>query len=114
MVTKIVDDLIQYGEVQRGLIGISIQDLDNEIADDLGLNITEGVHIIDVIDEGAAQEAGLKTDDVITGVNGKSIKNTPQLQELVGRGRPGDKVQLNINRNGQSKDVEVTLKKGGN
>lgn len=114
MVTKIVDDLIQYGEVQRGLIGISIQDLDNEIADDLGLNITEGVHIIDVIDDGAAQEAGLKTDDVITGVNGKAIKNTPQLQELVGRGRPGDKVQLNINRNGTSKDVEVTLKKGGN
>lgn len=108
---KIVDDLIEYGEVQRGLIGVSIQDLDNEIADDLGLNITEGVHIIEVMDNGAAKEAGLRSDDIIVGVNGKDIKNTPQLQELVGRGRPGDKVKLNINRNGNQKDVVVTLKK---
>ena len=111
MMQKVVDDLIQHGEVQRGLIGISIQDLDNEIADDLGINITEGVHIIEVMDDGAAKEAGLRSDDVITGVDDKGIKNTPQLQELVGRGRPGDQVTLNINRNGSQKDIVVTLKK---
>jgi serine protease Do len=112
MMQKIVNDLIEYGEVQRGLIGISIQDLDNEIADDLGIDITEGVHVIEVMDGGAAKEAGLKSDDVITGVNGQNIKNTPQLQELIGRGRPGDKVNLNINRSGKKQDIVVTLKKG--
>jgi Do/DeqQ family serine protease len=111
MMQKIVDDLIQHGEVQRGLIGVSIQDLDNEIADDLGLNITEGVHIIEVMEDGAAKEAGLLSDDIIIGVDNKDIKNTPQLQELVGRGRPGDKVKLNINRSGKQQDIVVTLKK---
>ena len=111
MMQKIVDDLIQYGEVQRGLIGVSIQDLDNEIADDLGINITEGVHIIEVMDDGAAKEAGLLSDDIIVGVDDKGIKNTPQLQEIVGRGRPGDKVKLNINRSGKQQDIVVTLKK---
>ena len=111
MMQKIVDDLIEHGEVQRGLIGVSIQDLDNEIADDLGLNITEGVHIIEVMADGAAKEAGLRSDDIIIGVNDKNIKNTPQLQELVGRGRPGDKVKLNINRSGKQQDIVVTLKK---
>ncbi len=111
MMQKIVEDLIKYGEVQRGLIGVSIQDLDNEIADDLGINITEGVHIIEVMADGAAKEAGLLSDDIIIGVDDRNIKNTPQLQELVGRGRPGDKVTLNINRSGKQQDIVVTLKK---
>ena len=63
------------------------------------------------MEDGAAKEAGLLSDDIIIGVDNKDIKNTPQLQELVGRGRPGDKVKLNINRSGKQQDIVVTLKK---
>ncbi|MGB0864828.1 MAG: S1C family serine protease [Saprospiraceae bacterium] len=111
IMSKIVDDLIEYGEVQRGFLGISIQDMDNEIADDLGLAITEGVHILDVSPEGAASEAGIKANDVIIGVNGNDIKNAPKLQEMIGRARPGDKVNIKVNRGGKEKSIAVTLKK---
>lgn len=111
IMSKIVEDLVEYGEVQRGFLGISIQDMDNEIADDLGLVITEGVHIIDVSPEGAAYDAGMKANDVIIGVDGNDIKNAPKLQEMIGRARPGDKVSIKVNRGGKEKDIAVTLKK---
>jgi Do/DeqQ family serine protease len=111
-VSKIVDDIIEYGEPQRGFLGISIQDLDNEIANDLGIEITKGVHVIEVSPEGAAYEAGLKRDDIIIGVNGKEIKNSPKLQELIGRGRPGEEVSILINRDGREKTFKVILRKG--
>lgn len=111
-VSKIVDDIIEYGEPQRGFLGISIQDLDNEIANDLGIEITKGVHVIEVSPDGAAYEAGLKRDDIIIGVNGKEIKNSPKLQELIGRGRPGEEVSILVNRDGSKKTFKVTLKKG--
>lgn len=111
MMSKVVEDIIEFGETQRGVIGVSIQDLDNELANELGLKITEGVHVVEVIKDGAAEAAGLLEDDVIVGVDGKNVKNTPQLQELIGRGRPGDQVKLNINRSGKTKEVTVTLKK---
>jgi Do/DeqQ family serine protease len=111
IMSKIVEDLVEYGEVQRGFLGISIQDMDNEIADDLGLAITEGVHIINVSPEGAAYDAGMKANDVIIGVDGNDIKNAPKLQEMIGRARPGDKVNIKVNRGGKEKDIAVTLKK---
>lgn len=111
IMSKIVEDLIEYGEVQRGFLGISIQDMDNEIANDLGLAITEGVHIIDVNPEGAAYAAGMKANDIIIGVDGNHIKNAPKLQEMIGRARPGDKVSIKVNRGGKEKDIAVTLKK---
>ncbi len=110
--TKVVDDLIQYGETQRGLIGIDIQDLDSESAEELGLNINQGVIIVGVIDGMAGQYAGLLPDDVITEVDGKKVKSAPELQELVGRKRPGDVVNLTINRNGSLKKIPVKLKAG--
>ncbi len=109
-VSKIVADLIQYGEVKRGFLGISIQDLDYEIANDLGLGITEGVHVIEVNSESAASDAGLKPDDIIVGVNNTKIKNAPKLQEMIGRGRPGDSVKILVNRDGKEKSFDVTLK----
>jgi len=110
-VSKIVEDIIEFGEAQRGFLGVSIQDLDFEIANDLGIEITEGVHIIEVSPDGAAFEAGLKKDDIIIGVDGNSIKNSPKLQELIGRGRPGDQVKILVNREGSQKKFTVKLKK---
>ncbi len=110
IVEKVVDDLIQFGATQRGYIGVNIRDMDSQIAQELGLNITKGVHVVSLMDNGAALKAGVLPDDVITAVNGKSINTSPELQELVGQKRPGDKVVLDINRQGNSKRIEVILK----
>lgn len=112
IVTKVVDDLIQYGETQRGLIGIDIVDLDSEQAEELGLKINQGVVVVDVIDGTAGQFAGLLPDDVITEVDGKKVNSAPELQGLVGRKRPGDTVNLTINRSGKIKIIPVRLKAG--
>ncbi len=112
IVTKVVDDLIQYGKSQRGLIGIDIQDLDSDHAEELGLKINQGVVIVGVIDGMAGQFAGLLPDDVITKVDDKTVKSSPELQELVGRKRPGDVVNLTIVRNGKTQKIPVRLKAG--
>ncbi len=112
IVTKVVDDLIQYGETQRGLIGIDITDLDSEQAEELGLSINQGVVIVGVMDGTAGQFAGLLPDDVITEVDGKEVKSAPELQGLVGRKRPGDVVNLTITRNGEKQIIPVRLKAG--
>lgn len=112
MMTKIVEDIIEYGSYQRGFLGINIADLDNEYADELGLNITQGVVVSRTIDGGAAQYAGILPNDVITGVNGSKIKTVPELQELIGTRRVGDTVTLTINRKGKIKEIPVKLKKG--
>lgn len=110
IMTKVVEDLIEHGEVKRGFLGISIQDMDATVASDMGLNITEGVFILEVSEEGAAQAAGIKKNDVIVGVNGQRVKNTPKLQELIARKRPGDQVTITVHRKGKEQDISVTLK----
>jgi len=112
MMTKIVGDIIEFGSYQRGFLGINIEDLDNENADELGLNITQGVVIRNVNDRSAAQYAGLLPSDVITKVDNKKVKSAPELQELIGRKRVGDVVNLTINRSGKIKQIPVKLKKG--
>jgi serine protease Do len=107
---KIVDDIIEYGSYQRGYLGIGITDLDNELAEELSLDITQGVVIQNVENGSAAQYAGLLPNDVITNVDGKSVKSSPELQELVGRAKVGDQVNLEINRNGNLKNIAVRLK----
>lgn len=112
IVTKVIDDLIQYGETQRGLIGIDITDLDSEQAEELGLDINQGVVIVGVIDGTAGQFAGLLPDDVITKADGKIVNSAPELQGILGRKRPGDLVTLTINRGGKIQQIPVRLKAG--
>ncbi len=112
MMNKIAEDIIEYGSYQRGFLGINILDLDNDLADELGLNITQGVVVQRTIEGGAAQYAGLLPNDVITKVNGSKVNTAPELQELVGRKRVGDTLKLTINRAGKTKEIPVKLKKG--
>ncbi|HFC01013.1 MAG TPA: PDZ domain-containing protein [Phaeodactylibacter sp.] len=112
MMTKIAEDIIEFGSYQRGFLGINIADLDNEYADELGLDITQGVVVLRTVDGGAAQYSGLLPNDVITNVNGKKVNSAPELQELIGTKRLGDVVMLTINRNGEIKEISVKLKKG--
>ncbi len=109
---KIAQDIIEYGSYQRGFLGVNIRNLNNDLADELGLNITQGVLVSNIVKGGAAEFAGIRTDDVIIKVNGIKVNSAPKLQELVGTKRQGEKVNITINRGGKIKEIPVTLKKG--
>ena len=116
IMNKVVDDLKQYGTVQRGLIGIRGTDVRNYIDQmkeqqkeaDFGTN--EGIYIAEVTDDGAAQEGGLEKGDVITHINGHKVTKMAELQEILATKRPGDKITVNFLRKKAKKSVTLMLK----
>lgn len=110
LVKKIADDFIKFGRVKRGLIGITFRELNPAAAEELGISDLNGLYVIDVAPEGAAQEAGLKAGDIVTKLDGRTITSSSDLQERIYRLRPGDKVKLTYKRDGKERDVTVTLK----
>lgn len=110
IVKKVVDDLKEFGEVQRALLGVNIGDVNAERAKELNLDKVEGVYIGGVPENGAAKQAGIKEGDVIIQVEGKPIKNTAELQEKISQYRPGDKVDVVVLRNNEKKPFTVTLR----
>jgi Do/DeqQ family serine protease len=110
LVQKVIRDLQEFGEVQRAYLGVNIQDLDSETAREIGLPNAEGVYITRVAANGAAQDGGLKAGDVVMGINYTRVKRTSELQEYVGRFRPGDEVSIEYWRNGKKYRTRVTLK----
>jgi Do/DeqQ family serine protease len=110
IVKKVVDDLKEFGEVQRALIGVEIQDVNSEIADKQKLGEVRGALITRIVPDGSAEAAGLKEDDVIIGFDGYDVGSVAELQEKVGRYRPGYKGTVTYMRNGKSNTVQVVLK----
>ena len=110
IVQKITDDLKKYGIVQRALLGISIRDMDADLAKAEGVKQLNGVYIADMVRDGAAAVAGLRIGDVIVAVNGNKIKNISQLHEQIARYKPNDKIQLTYYRKDRAKTVTVMLK----
>ncbi|HEY4652601.1 MAG TPA: Do family serine endopeptidase [Pontibacter sp.] len=110
IVSKVVDDLLKYGEVQRALLGANIQEIDAALAKEKDLKTLNGVYIARVTENSGAQDAGLKEGDVITSVNGVAINKSSQLLEQIARYRPGDKVKIQYQRDGKEKTASVTLK----
>lgn len=116
IMTKVVGDLKQYGAVQRAILGIrgySLSDkgMSDEIkkkATELGVN--DGVLIDEIIDGGSAAGADIKANDIITGIDGKTVKTMADLQEALAKHRPGDKVKVKLIRDKKEKTVELTLK----
>ena len=109
IVRKVVDDLLLYGTTQRGYLGVQIAELTQELAEKEGLENIDGVYVAGVTDGGAAKQAGLKAGDVITTINGKAVNSTTQLRESVGQYRPGDKIDVEVNRHGSHHHYELTL-----
>ena len=105
---KVVDDIMKFGEVQRGFIGVQIQDVNAEIAKEKGMDRPHGVLVQDVTDGGAAESAGIKKGDVITKVDVREINSSSELQEAVGRHHPGDAIKVTVLRN--SKELEIPVK----
>ncbi len=110
LVTRIADDIIEFGSYQRAFLGVHIYPLDSEEADDLGVNFTQGVVIETLEDGGSAQYAGLQPKDIIIRVNDKAIKSVPDLQEIVGRAKVGDVLELVIVRRGREVEIPVRLR----
>ncbi|MCC7465511.1 MAG: trypsin-like peptidase domain-containing protein [Saprospiraceae bacterium] len=110
LVKKIVADLREFGAVQRAFLGVGIQDLDSETARDLGLPNAEGVLINRVATEGAASDAGLKPGDVVVGIDNTNVRSTAELQEYIGRFRPGEVVQVDYWRENRRLRSKIVLK----
>ena len=110
IVSKVVEDLMEYGSVQRGYLGLMIRSVDGSLAMEENLDITQGVYVDSITDESAAGEAGIKVGDVIIEVDGQEVKSSGELLELIARKRPGDEVDLKVDRSGKERDFDVVLK----
>lgn len=110
IVKKVVEDFLQYGALQRAYIGVSIAEITEELAEAKGIEVTSGVYVIDVHENGGAKAAGIKSDDIIISINNITVNSNAQLIGVVGQYRPGDKVKVKLQRNGNIIEKEVTLK----
>ena len=116
MMNKVVDDIKQYGTVQRAMIGISggevkdYVDSEKEKGNEVDLGTMEGIYVGEVMDNSAAEEAGIEKGDVITEVDGQKVKKFGDLQGIIAQKRPGDKVSLTYLHNKKKITKEVTLR----
>ncbi|MAQ81906.1 MAG: serine protease [Maritimibacter sp.] len=108
VVTRVVDQLQEYGETRRGWLGVRIQDVDADMADALGLETASGAMVTDV-PEGPAMEAGIQAGDVITSFDGTEVEDTRQLVRVVGNSPVGKAVRVIVFRDGETQTLMVTL-----
>lgn len=110
IVKKVSSDLIKFGNVQRGYLGISLDDLDSRKAEEYGVKVNDGVYVRDFTENSAAKAGGVNKGDVIVKVDGMNIHSIPELQQSIGLHKPGDKVNVTVNRDGKEKDLSITLR----
>lgn len=110
LVKKIMDDLLEFGTVQRGLLGVEIRDVTARLAQDRSLDVVRGVFVVRVNSGSAADQSGMEPGDVITAIDGQEVGSVSELQELVARHRPGHTVQVTFRRDGKATSVKTTLK----
>ena len=110
IVQKVVSDIRQFGVVQRAILGVEIGNITGELAKEKNIKLLDGAYVAKVVENSAAEKAGVKTGDVITNVNGVVVKSVAELQEQVGRYRPGDKITIDIVRDNKTQKLKVELK----
>jgi len=110
IVKKVVEDLIEYGTVQRAILGISIKDMNAELAKETGMEKITGVYIDAVMDDGAASASGIKKGDVILSINSVAVASTSELQEQISKYRPNQVIKVAVHREGKIKEMDVRLK----
>jgi len=111
IVSKIVEDIIGFGTVQRGWLGIQVGTVNFDLVSDKKLKVEDGAYVSGFAEGGvsAAEKAGLKEGDVITKLDGHEIRTSTALIEYIGRKRPGDKIQVTVDRFGKEITMPVTL-----
>ncbi|NVO03704.1 MAG: trypsin-like peptidase domain-containing protein [Bacteroidetes bacterium] len=116
IVRKVMNDLMEFGQIQRAFMGLgSIQEVDGKFAQEKGLEKVKGVYISTLDQNGAAFEAGIQAGDVIMKIDEKEVNSTSELQEVISRHRPGDKINVAVDRIGKGLSFDIVLKnKNGN
>ena len=109
IVKKVVEDLLEYGQVQRAYLGINIQELNSTTAEKLGVEETEGIYVAGLSDSGLAGESGLEVGDVINKIDNKTIKTFADLRGYLASKRPGDDVKVYVNRDDEKMSFKVKL-----
>lgn len=110
IMTKVVNDLKEFGTVQRAVLGIMGGTVTSELNEEKDLGTVEGVYVSELVEDGAAKAAGIEQGDVIVGIDGKSVKTMPEMQEELAKHLPGDKVQIKLMRDKKERKVDVELK----
>jgi len=110
IVSKVVEDLLKYGMVQRGYLGLIIRNVDGNLAKEKELDVTAGVYVDSIADNSAAGDAGVEVGDVILEVDGTEVKTTAKLLEIIGSHHPGDKVAIKIDRKSKEMEFLITLR----
>ena len=116
IMNKVVDDLKEYGTVQRAMIGISgvdvnkYVDMEKKKGNEVDMGTMEGIYVAEVIEDGAAEDAGMKKGDVITQIDGQKITQFGDLTGIIAQKRPGDKVKVTYLRDKKKHEATLTLK----
>lgn len=108
MVVSVMKQLIAHGEVQRGRLGVGIQDITPDLADALGLGDLRGALVANVEPGSAADRAGLKTGDVVTAVDGNAVRGATDLRNRIGLTPVGSEIRLTVKRGSEQREIEVT------
>ena len=109
IVSKVVDDFIEYGSVQRAMLGVSITDVTAQIADQASLSEIDGVYVAEVQKDSPAEKGGIQKGDVIREINLNRVHNSAGLQEQISKLRPGEKAVVTLLRDGKQHEIIVTL-----
>jgi len=110
IVEKVVEDLIEYGEVQRAILGVEISDVTAELAERERIEKIEGVYVATVREDGAARKAGIKEKDIIISIDDTRVNSSAELQEVVSKYRPGQEVRVVVKRDGNLKQFDLILR----
>ncbi len=110
IVKKVVEDIKDFGEIQRAYLGISFREVDSQFAEEMNLEEVKGVYVVEVMEAGSAADAGIEKGDVIVRVNNTDINSKSSLLETIGTQRPGDEVKVYVQRKDVLKEFKVVLK----
>ena len=109
IVQRVVENIIEYGEVRRGILGVSIREVTAEMASEKGMEEVSGVFVEEVINGGAADQAGIRRGDIILKVEGNDINSTGELQRHISRHQPGERVAIQLRRERSSLELTAQL-----
>ena len=109
MVRSVMDQLIKYGQVKRGVLGVQLYSVNSDIAKEFGLSETTGALVAGVVQGSAADRAGIKTGDIITALNGVTMKTSGELRNAIGLLHVGDKVEVGILRDGKPRKLTALI-----
>ena len=107
--SSIMSQILDFGEIRRGLLGVGIQTIDAETAEALESNVDKGVLITNIVPKSAAEEAGLEVGDIIIEVNGKDVEDASELRNTIGLMRSGDEVDIKYVRDSRTRSAKAQL-----